>query len=350
MRRAVQKSLACLYYYLAKCHRTLFLKKGLPLQNARLIIVGSFRAGGAGKTPFAIHLAKKISEQKKMVALLTHSRAEDEYFYLQNLFLENSFIRIFKTKNRYRLAHQLDKKFDVILCDDGLEDTRLIPDCTILLRWGEQAQKINELVPFGTCRSLFLMHQNSAWQNSEICQFLMNGKNPDICFGIEKIVSFYEYQQKTFNFLKNETLENTIWENITFAHTTLEKSLSSPFNVVCGIGNPKRFIRDLEAFEIPIHKTYFRKDHDAQFLTFLQKLVRSTKENHPILLTEKDAARLILKMQQKMQNPKWSKSRQAFLQKVYENCFVAKQKIKFSKQGKQKIQSVIDGCQALCHD
>ena len=52
--------LALIDWILYKLHHWLFLRPGKPLTHAKLIVVGSFLAGGAGKTPFVIWLANHI--------------------------------------------------------------------------------------------------------------------------------------------------------------------------------------------------------------------------------------------------------------------------------------------------
>ena len=77
--------LALIYRILYKLHHWLFLRPGKPLAHAKLIVVGSFLAGGAGKTPFTIWLANHIVSlyKNKKIAVLCHARAQDEFELLK---------------------------------------------------------------------------------------------------------------------------------------------------------------------------------------------------------------------------------------------------------------------------
>ena len=102
-----------LRYILALCYRAAYLlhhalrlRPGASLQHSQLIVVGSFRTGGAGKTPFCIWLCKHYAQQGKRVALLAHEYAFDEITMLRQKFSDNGNVEIFATNNRYRLAHE----------------------------------------------------------------------------------------------------------------------------------------------------------------------------------------------------------------------------------------------------
>ena len=136
--------LALIYRILYKLHHWLFLKPGRPLAHAKLIVVGSFLAGGAGKTPFTIWLAKYFYKQGNRVAILCHSAAWDEFIMMQRAFesiqsppAESPQIKVFATRNRHSTAKEIQDKFDIILCDDGFEDTRFTGAKRICLDWQE---------------------------------------------------------------------------------------------------------------------------------------------------------------------------------------------------------------------
>ena len=117
-------AIALCYHAIYLLHHALCLRPGTPLQHSQLIVVGSFRTGGAGKTPFCIWLCRHLAAQGKTVALLAHEYAFDEIALLRQKFASDAHIQVFATKNRYRLAHELDRsqKFDCIVCDDGFDN------------------------------------------------------------------------------------------------------------------------------------------------------------------------------------------------------------------------------------
>ncbi|MBR2058805.1 MAG: tetraacyldisaccharide 4'-kinase, partial [Fibrobacter sp.] len=94
--RLILLALAGIYYIAYKVHHRFCLRQGSPLEHARLIVVGSFLAGGAGKTPFVAWLAQFISASKEgaagkdgaasRIAILCHDRAQDEAAMLRQKF------------------------------------------------------------------------------------------------------------------------------------------------------------------------------------------------------------------------------------------------------------------------
>ena len=152
---------AAAFYRIAyKLHHKLFLRPKPPIQTP-VIIVGSYLAGGAGKTPFTIWLAKYFYKQGNRVAILCHSAAWDEFIMMQRVFesiqsspAESSQIKVFATRNRYSTAKEIQDKFDIILCDDGFEDTRFTSAKRICLDWQAPPTSWRSLLPKGPFRSL----------------------------------------------------------------------------------------------------------------------------------------------------------------------------------------------------
>ena len=269
---------ASTFYRIAyKLHHRIFLRPHPPLRT-RVIIVGSYLAGGAGKTPFTIWLAKQFIEQGKSVAVLCHSAAWDEFILLQKELESNPVqiqqlqqngststqpeVKVFATKNRYKTAKEIQDKFDIILCDDGFEDTRFTGTKRICLDWEEPPQALSKLWPAGPYRSLKQDHDER-----EILHLDCYGKkcsddaptaHPDIQFFIESLT----------NYKHGQTLAAT---------------------VVCGLGSPQRFINDIRAFGVAIEKYIIRPDHDKHFSQAVQAELAQHKD---VIVSQKDACRL----------------------------------------------------------
>lgn len=253
-------------------HHALCLRPGAPLQHSKLIVVGSFRTGGAGKTPFCIWLCNHLAAQGKAVALLAHEYAFDEVAMLRQKFANNARIQVFATRNRYRLAHELDRsqKFDCIVCDDGFEDSRLVGAITILLLWEPLPTKISELWPCGKMRSLAKDHD----LDSPMVRILRcDDGNPAVKFVVDKVLHY----------------------------ATGEKINRKKANVACGLGNPERFCKDLQNSGIEIERKFFFKDHSKSFAAQFEQIL----QKHPqdaFVISEKDAARLPAEFIQKNVN------------------------------------------------
>lgn len=222
--------------------------------------MGSFLAGGAGKTPFCIWLGKKLAENNS-VAILCHSKAYDEIQLLKDKFQNFENVRILASANRFRTAAEIACEFDYILCDDGLEDSRISDAKIIRLDWDKPPTRIRDLIPAGPYRSL--QQDHSRFQFAVECF----GPKPAADFLISKIRNQgvpLDFSIKIFEDLKDCT-------------------------VICGIGNPDRLEKDLKKIGIKPAKIVARPDHDKHFKAVIEA---NLKTGAKLVITEKDAARL----------------------------------------------------------
>ena len=254
-------AVAAFYRIGYKIHHKIFLRPQPPLRT-RVIIVGSYLAGGAGKTPFTVWLAKRLIEQGNKIVVLCHSAAWDESILLQNELRDLPNATVIATKNRYKTAKEIQDKFNIILCDDGFEDSRFTGATRICLDWQVPPQKISSLWPAGQFRSLKQDHDEN-----EIIHLDCYGKkckddaptaHPDIQFFIESLT----------NYKHGQSLAAT---------------------VICGLGSPQRFINDIRAFGVAIEKSIIRPDHDKHFSQAVQAELAQNKD---IIVSQKDACRL----------------------------------------------------------
>ncbi len=261
--------LAICYRALYRLHHAICLRPGKPLRHSRLVVVGAYRTGGAGKTPFCTWLAETLSAHEKHVAILCHEYAYDEAAMLREHFAGTPRVKIFTTRNRYRLAHELDrsKEFDFILCDDGFEDSRLVGATTFVLLWENAPTHLCELWPLGNAKSLAKDHNGH--HSGHTVEIRCNGTAPKIRFAINNITS-----------RKGEDL----------------RSVQGPayykqINIFCGIGDPERLCNDIREQGVTISGKTFLKDHDRLFSNKLQRVLQENPQS-AFVITEKDAARL----------------------------------------------------------
>jgi tetraacyldisaccharide 4'-kinase len=289
--RLILLALAGIYYIAYKVHHRFCLRQGSPLGHARLIVVGSFLAGGAGKTPFVAWLAQFINSQftnaqvtsarawqVPRIAILCHERAQDEAAMLRQKFAGMPQVHVIATPNRYKTAQELDRDYDFIICDDGFEDTRLAGAITIRLDRAGTPQRIADLVPAGKNRSLPRDHEEPA---------VTLGQG-DIRFRIGRI-----------------------------ANAGNEPCPAGPV-AICGIGDPERFRQDLASYGIEPAGFIARPDHDRRFE---QTIMKFLAQGASLVMTEKDFARL---------PEKW---------RLHPNVFVAYQEIEVSAPAAEAIRA-----------
>ena len=252
---------AYLYRAVYQLHHLFFLRPGTPLRHSLLVVVGGFRTGGAGKTPFCIWLAQYAAAKGNRVAVLCHRYAFDEIEMLQRQFANDFRVKVFATKNRYRTAHRLDdsREFDVILCDDGFEDSRLVGAVAMTLLWEPVPTRVKDLWPAGNARSLARDHRGRQ------IELRCMGDNPDVRFVVDKV----------FNLESGMSLAPQ----------------ATAVNVVCGLGDPERFCRDICAYGLDVDKKFFLRDHDRNFVQKLEDALQKYPDAL-FVISQKDSARL----------------------------------------------------------
>ncbi len=273
--------LSLIYRILYKLHHWIFLRPGKPLSHAKLIVVGSFLAGGAGKTPFVAWLAEHLKNHSvnlsKMtgdakIAVLCHAKACDEFELLKK---KLPWATVLATPNRYKTARELDLDFDYIISDDGFEDSRLRPAWTVRLDWSEPPRRLADLWPAGPNRSLVQDHAPA--DTALKC----NGEKPDVKFSISEIVNGVGERLKTNG--GSEQLD------INGGAGNGEAAAGSEMWALCGIGNPERFFRDVESFGMKLSRKVVRPDHDSHFEGAVRNALKTAR---CVLMTEKDFVRL----------------------------------------------------------
>lgn len=250
-----------------------------------MIVVGSLRVGGGGKTPFAAKLAMEYAQQGLRVGLLCHAvhgrlnstirivdphgdwlETSDEAVWLA----QNTKLPVWVTRNRWDAWHQLSQSggLDLLISDDGLEDPRLAQCKRVILDYGEPASRLRDLIPLGKCRSLRQDHIG--------VEFLCEVPPP------------------------LATVQNSQGQHA-----------SGAVIVLCGIGNPKRFVANLEELGLTIRQQVLLKDHSPQVVNSLKSLLATSSD--PIVITEKDAIRIPAEL---LEFPRVFIARQAWLEGV----------------------------------
>lgn len=259
------------------------------LGHAQVLVVGAYEIGGAGKTPFCDWLAQELTSRGYKVAILCHKIAHDEQKLLEKKLSGRTVVA---TNNRYKAACKLDPDFDIILCDDGFEDSRLDFAQAICLDWGNSPRGLRDLFPAGRARSLPEDHANV------VATLFCSGDSPDVNFRISEISN-----------AKGQS----------FQQVFQKETLSEAPVLVAGIGDPGRFFDDVRTYGINAARTISLRDHDPRLAKTIAPLLENGKA---VIITEKDACRLDETMRSK------------------ENLFVAKQTTTISDAGMLKLKRI----------
>lgn len=178
-RRRLLGLLALVYGAASALHRRLWLRPPPgPPPALPLWIIGSLRAGGAGKTPVVLELAKRLAARGARVGILAYrigkprarddasGRGSDDLFEVfpdsdwrdasdeAVLLARESGARVFVTRRRDRAWRALaaSEAFDVLLSDDGLMDARLAGAARIVLARPGERPGLFDLLPAGPYR------------------------------------------------------------------------------------------------------------------------------------------------------------------------------------------------------
>jgi tetraacyldisaccharide 4'-kinase len=247
--------------------------------DACVISIGNIVAGGTGKTPFILMLAKKLSVSCK-VAILSRgygSKAEkmgpqlvtlgktaqdvgDEPLLLANQIPE---AMVIVGKDRVQSAKMaVELGAEVILLDDGMQHRRLYRDFEIVI---SGAYKNGRYLPGGMLRD-----------------------DPKRIDQADLIVTSTPKE-------RNEVGVQTILKEFRFASGEKKRTLGkSKVALFCGLGSPHRFLKSIEDEGLEIVMAQFLSDHQMISLQNLKQFAHEAKKRGAELLlcTEKDWMKL----------------------------------------------------------
>lgn len=279
--------LSGLYWLVTGCRR-LFYRSGIFRTHYApipVIVVGNITAGGTGKTPTVIWLARELrargfspgivsrgyggSQSKSPMRVDAGSEAAivgDEPVLLAR----RSECPVVVDADRVRAAEMLVADgVDVIVTDDGMQHYRLGRDYEICVIDGVRGLGNRRLLPAGPLREL-------PERLAEVDQLLVNGR-----IRADDEMSVAEQNAVKFELLATEAsrLNGSLTRSIDrFAGTTV--------HAVAGIGNPARFFDLLRAKGIQIIE-HANADHAP-----LAREDLDFGDNFEIFMTEKDAVKL----------------------------------------------------------
>jgi len=279
--------LSILYWFITMSRRFLYRAGVLRVRRVSVpvIVVGNITAGGTGKTPTVIWLARELrargfspgivsrgyggSKSNSPMRVDSDSDARlvgDEPVLLSR----RSNCPVAVDANRVRAAAMLvDDGADIIIADDGLQHYRLGRDYEICVIDGTRGLGNRWLLPAGPLREL-------PDRLEDVDQLLVNG-----AMRPSNDMSVAELNAVEFELVATEAcrLNGSLTRSIErFAGTTV--------HAVAGIGNPSRFFELLRALDIQVIEHSFA-DHavlDVKALDF--------GDNFEVFMTEKDAVKL----------------------------------------------------------
>ena len=235
--------------------------------NIKTICIGNIFIGGTGTTSLTIELSKIIKKRFKYVFIKkNYTNQIDEI----NLLKTNGSVISKKTRiHSLQLAE--NKKFQIALLDDGLQQKNIIYDLRIVCFNSEKGYGNGFLLPAGPLR-----------------ENLDELKNYDLAFLIGERKNI-----KLFNKIKSINKKIKIFEANYQAINQKEISQKKNYLMFCGIGNPHEFRKTLLINNFKIKKEIIYPDHHKILNNEILYIKKTAKKNKlDIITTEKDYFRL----------------------------------------------------------
>ncbi len=246
-----------------------------------IICIGNLIAGGSGKTPLAIEIAKILKNNNKNYCFLSKGYGGN-FKGIKKVDINDNFLIVgdealilvkygdtFISKNRVKGLKYINENFnyDYIIMDDGLQNPTFLKHIVILVINGSFGFGNNMFLPAGPLRDRLKYIYN------KVDLVVINGDDE------ENITELCEEYDLPFTKVK---IKANI-ENI---------DLNEEYKAFCGIGIPEKFKKTLEENNIKIKDFMVFEDHYKYTKLDIEKFKNDDKIS--LITTEKDWVKLDL--------------------------------------------------------
>ncbi len=302
---------AYLYSNISALRRRCYRKKALGIKKlpAYVISVGNLAAGGTGKTPMTIYLAKRLQQLNYRPAIISRGyggsaekrgcivsdgdsilansrKAGDEPVMMAKALPQ---VPVIVGRNRYLSGNLAITKFrcNIIILDDGFQHMKLHRNLNILLLDAKNPLGNGHVIPRGILRETY-----PAVSDADTVIFTRsNGKKPHIPLKLEKLsrnIPHFWTEQAAYII---ETQKNAAF---TSTPLTLNEMSGKRVYLFSAIARNEDFLRTIQSFGAVIqgHSTF--RDHHFYTQKELKQIIELAIQSKSELLitTEKDLARL----------------------------------------------------------
>ncbi|MDR0371364.1 MAG: tetraacyldisaccharide 4'-kinase [Prevotellaceae bacterium] len=275
--------------------------------NLPVISVGNLAVGGTGKTPHVELLIDILKNNWKTAVLSRGYKRKTKGFVLAEKAVDSRKIgdESYQIYTKYpeitvavaekRVAgikHILKRREDtqIILLDDAFQHRRVKPGLSILLTDYHHLYTQDRLLPLGRLRE---PAKNMSRADMIIVTKCPEDVTPIELRTIEMGINVYPYQSIFFSTYAYGEMKAIFEENNSDIQTLdALKQARKPVILVAGIASPSQFLSCLEKYATEITPFFF-PDH-YQFKPKDYQIIEQNalEQNAPVIVTEKDAARL----------------------------------------------------------
>lgn len=281
--------------------------------NIPIITVGNLAVGGTGKTPHTEYLVRLLQEDYKIgilsrgykrrtkgfVEATPHSTPRDigdEPYQMYHKFGRKVVVCVCEDRSHgIRNMQKIHPELNLIILDDGFQHRKVAADLSILLTEYNRPYFEDKMLPYGRLRE--------SVQGVSRADMVIVTKCPSSDTAINyriltKRLDLIPEQVLVFSRYKYERMRPVFPAAVKKERIPGIEDLPGDFTIlaVCGIGNPRPFLRYVKSFAPRVkvnvfadHHEFSRKDMDV-----IQTRFDSIPAGKGIILTtEKDAVRLI---------------------------------------------------------
>ena len=230
-----------------------------------IICVGNIYIGGTGKTPISIKISEMLKNERKSVIIKKNYKSHKD-----EIELIKKYAKVITPKKRSEGIDQaINKKFELVILDDGYQDLEIKKDLNIICFNSQQGIGNGQTIPSGPLRENLGSLKN--------CQIiLINGKKD-----LEFENKLKKYNNKLEFFYFNYYIKN------------LSEFRNRKLISFAGIGNPENFFKLLKENHLNIVKEIGFPDHYEYSQKDLDELLEMEKKfNAKLVTTEKDYLRI----------------------------------------------------------
>lgn len=246
-----------------------FKKKLTKIVNYEIpvICVGNLYLGGTGKTPLSILIGEELTKKGINPAIVRkfYKNHNDEHQMLTKYFQNNIFMRDRKSG----IIEAIQRGFDTVILDDGLQDYRIKKNFNIICFNQKQLIGNGRVIPAGPLRE-----DLSTVKDANV--IVINGKKD------------HNFEKKIFYHNNNIDIFYSKYKFVNF-----QKFENKKLFAIAGIGNPENFFELILKHGLNLKKKRAFPDHYKFEKSEIDEILDEAKNSdYKIITTEKDYFRL----------------------------------------------------------
>lgn len=313
LRKVLLKPLSAVYGTVVGVRNKLFDWKILRSHqfDIPVICIGNLAVGGTGKTPHTEYVINLLRQQynvgvlsrgykrhtKGFVLATPHSTPRDigdEPYQIYHKFGRQ--ITVAVCENRVRGINrmlEINPELEIILLDDAFQHRYVQPKVSILLTEYHNPYYRDSLLPYGNLRESTAGAQRADMVIVTKCPASASALNYRL---IRKYLDLFPEQDLFFSQYRYDSPRPVFPDKAATPPVLSQLPREFTFLAVCGIANPRPFVKYVKSFQprvkvnvFPDHHDYTRKDMEM----LRQRFESMPKGRRIILTTEKDAVRMI---------------------------------------------------------